>query len=111
MKTFTLHDLQTRPADLIDHAKSGESSWITHQGTPVLMAVPCDLDLADTRMATALATGLFLQEEISLGRAAQLARMSRREFTEHLASLDVPVVRISATELSRDLALFDRSSP
>jgi predicted HTH domain antitoxin len=111
MKTFTVHDLQTRPADLIDHAKSGESSWITHQGKPVVMAVSCDLDLTDTRMATALAIGLFVQEAISLGRAAQLARMSRSQFADHLASLDIPVLRISASELARDLALFDRSSP
>jgi antitoxin (DNA-binding transcriptional repressor) of toxin-antitoxin stability system len=88
MKTFTLHDLQTRTADLIDHAKGGESSWITYQGKPLVMAVSCGFDLADTRMATALATGLYLQEEISLGRAAQLAHMSRSQFVEHLASLD-----------------------
>lgn len=111
MKTFTLHDLQTRPTDLIDHAQSGEGSWITHESKPVLMAVPCAFDLTDTRMTTALATGLFLQEEISLGRAAQLANMSRSQFAEHLASLDVPVVRISASELAKELALFDRSSP
>ena len=108
MKTFTLHDLQTRPADLIHHAQNGEISLVTNQGKPVLMAVPCDVDLIDVCIPTALATGLFHQEKISLGRAAQLAGMSRSQFAEHLASLDIPVIRTNAKELANDLALFER---
>jgi antitoxin (DNA-binding transcriptional repressor) of toxin-antitoxin stability system len=109
MKTFTLHDLQTRTADLIDHAKGGESSWITYQGKPLVMAVSCGFDLADTRMATALATGLYLQEEISLG--GPTCTHEPQSVRRTPGQPGHPVLRISATELARDLALFDRASP
>lgn len=46
---------------------------------------------------------LFDEEHVSLGKAAKLAGMSRQEFMEHLARLNIPVVRYSPGELVSEL--------
>jgi prevent-host-death family protein len=108
METFTVRDLRERTGDLIRGAEEGKLSVITKHGAPVFVAVPFDEILIREGITVALAVHLFDEEQISLGKAAQLAAMGRAEFTKHLAQLNIPVIRTDAAELERDLAAFEQ---
>ena len=106
METFTVRDLRERTGDLIRGAEEGKLSVVTKHGAPVFVAVPFDEILLREGLSIALAVHLFDEEQISLGKAALLARMSREEFTKHLARLGIPVIRTTVSELEGDLAAF-----
>mgnify|MGYP006078333493 CR=1 FL=1 len=108
METFTVRDLRERTGDLIRGAEEGRLSVITKHGAPVFVAVPFDEILVREGITVALAVHLFDEEQISLGKAAQLAGMGRAEFAKHLAQLSIPVIRTDADELERDLAALDQ---
>lgn len=106
METFTVRDLRERTGDLIRGAEAGKLSVITKHGAPVFVAVPFDDILLREGVSVALAVHLFDEERISLGKAAQLAGMSRAVFTQHLAQMCIPVIRITAGELEAELVAF-----
>lgn len=106
METFTVRDLRERTGDLIRGAEEGKLSVITKHGAPVFVAVPFDDILLREGVSVALAVHLFDEERISLGKAAQLAGMSRAEFSRHLTQLRIPIIRTTAKELEGDLAAF-----
>lgn len=108
METFTVRDLRERTGDLIRGAEEGKLSVITKHGAPVFVAVPFDELLVREGITVALAVHLFDEEQISLGKAAQLAGMGRSEFTRHLGQMGIAVIRTSASELESELAAFDR---
>ncbi|QKS29676.1 MAG: UPF0175 family protein [Candidatus Accumulibacter similis] len=51
----------------------------------------------------ALATALFRDGNLSLGRAARLAEMSLPAFPQHLSRLGIPAIGGSAEEANRDM--------
>lgn len=106
MDTFTVRDLRERTGELIRDAEAGKLSIVTKHGQPVFVAVPFDEVLVREGVGVALAVKLFDEEHVSLGKAAKLAGMSRPEFMEHLARLNIPVVRYSPEELDRELETF-----
>ncbi|MEK6670097.1 MAG: type II toxin-antitoxin system prevent-host-death family antitoxin [Aquabacterium commune] len=107
METFTVRDLRERSGDLIRCAEEGKLSVVTKHGAPVFVAVPFDDILVREGVTVALAVHLFDEAQMSLSKAAQLAGMSRVEFTRHLSQLNIPVIRTDAAELERDLAAFN----
>ena len=54
------------------------------------------------------AVNLFKLGELSLGRAAKLADMSRVEFGEHVGRLGIPLVNYDPYELETELEYFNR---
>ena len=108
METFTVRDLRERTGELIRGAEEGKLSVITKHGAPVFVAVPFDEVLVREGVTVALAVHLFDEEQISLGKAAQLAGMGRAAFTKYLGALGIPVIRTTQTELERELAAFDQ---
>lgn len=106
MQTFNIRDLRDRTADLVCEAESGRLSVVTKHGQPVFLAVPFNETLLREGVAVALATRLFDEEAISLGKAARLAGMGVAEFMEHLGRLRIPVARPRAEELERELDAF-----
>lgn len=108
METFTVRDLRERTGELIRGAEEGKLSVITKHGTPVFVAVPFDETLVREGITVALAVHLFDEEQISLGKAAQLAGMSRPDFTKHLAQMGVAVIRTTSAELEQEIAAFEK---
>jgi prevent-host-death family protein len=108
METFTVRDLRERTGDLIRGAEEGKLSVITKHGAPIFVAVPFDETLVREGITVALAVHLFDEEQISLGKAAQLAGMSRAEFSKHLAQQGIAVIRTTPEELEQELAAFER---
>lgn len=108
METFTVRDLRERTGDLIRGAEEGKLSVITKHGAPVFVAVPFDETLVREGITVALAVHLFDEEQISLGKAAQLAGMSRSDFTKHLAQMGIAVIRTTSAELEQDIVAFEK---
>jgi prevent-host-death family protein len=106
MHTFTIRDLRDRTGDLVREAESGRLSVVTKHGQPVFVAVPFDEALLRDGVAVALATKLFDEEAVSLGKAARLAGMSLPDFMEHLGRLHIPVGRPRPEELEGELDAF-----
>lgn len=106
MDTFTVRDLRERTGELIRGAESGQLSLITKHGRPVFLAVPFDELLIREGIGFVLALRLFQQAEISLGKAARLAGMDRREFLTELSRQQIPVTDVSEDELNDELERF-----
>jgi prevent-host-death family protein len=107
MDTFTVRDLRERTGQLIRDAESRKLSVITKHGRPVFLAVPFDELLVREGIGLTLAVRLFQQAEISLGKAARLAGMDRKDFMAELARRRIPVADHSESELKDELEHFD----
>ena len=70
------------------------------------MAVPFDEMILKSGLIVDLAIKLFDEEAISLGRAAEIARMNRIDFMNLLGNMGIPVVRYSPGELEEELKLL-----
>jgi antitoxin (DNA-binding transcriptional repressor) of toxin-antitoxin stability system len=108
MNIFSVGEMQAQASEIIRCAQQGKLSVITLDGAPVFVAIPFDEALVRLGVTEALAVHLFDEDHISLGKAAELAGLSRVEFGRHLAQLKIPVIRGDAIELGSDLAAFDR---
>ena len=69
VQTFTIRDLRGNTGGIVRAAESGRLSVVTKHGQPIFVAVPFDEALLREGVAIALATRLFKEEAISLGKA------------------------------------------
>jgi antitoxin (DNA-binding transcriptional repressor) of toxin-antitoxin stability system len=106
VQTFTIRDLRKQTDKIVREAKSGRLSVVTKDGEPIFIAVPFDDSLLRGGLATTLATRLFDDGAISLGQAAQLARIDVTGFMEVLSRLKIPVARPRRGELEQELEAF-----
>ncbi len=65
--------------------------------------VPDSFDIDDKEVAIILATKLYEQGRLSLGQAAVLVGLTKRNFIELLGRYNVSVFNYPASELSRDV--------
>lgn len=106
MATFSIRDLRERTGDLVRTAEAGELSVVAKHGRPVFVAVPFSKTLLDRGVNVALAIKLFDDNTLPLGAAAKLAGMSHEEFMDLLGSMEIPVVRYSASDIADEVAAF-----
>ena len=107
MRSFDIHELHGRSGDFVRAVGEGRLSLITRHGQPLFVSVPFTEALLQAGVHTTLALGLFRQGDISSGRAARLAGMTRPEFLDYASSMGVPVVDYDPAELDEELAAFD----
>lgn len=67
------------------------------------LKLPDSLDLDDHEVMMFLSAKLYEQGKLSLGEAADLARLSKREFTEMLGKYGVSVFNYPSSDLSKDI--------
>lgn len=106
MGAISVEELAHRPARLIEEAESGEVAVVTKDGRPLFLVVPYDERLAKEDVHVGVAVYLYEKGVVSIGRAAKLAGLPLTEFIDRLAALNIPVVRYSPEELSREIAEF-----
>jgi len=104
MDIFTIRDLRERTGDLIREAEAGKLSVVTKHGQPVFVAIPLDEEMLRSGLHVALATRLFDEGVVSLGKAAKLARLPVESFIEKLGAAGIPAVRYDPKELDSELA-------
>lgn len=106
MHILTEEDLQRAPQQLLAGARRGESTLLTVGGTPLMLAVPL-AGTSDTRAAlTDLAAALYDAEQISLGRAAEIAGLAYVDMLDELGRRGIATIRLHPGELERELAAF-----
>ncbi|MDO4232330.1 MAG: UPF0175 family protein [Lautropia sp.] len=110
METFSIRELRERSGDLSREAEAGRLSLVVRHGRPLFISVPFTEEVLKVGVHVALAVSLFKSGDLTAGRAARLANMSRADFLAHLSALGIPVVDYDPAELSDELAVFDESS-
>jgi predicted HTH domain antitoxin len=74
---------------------------------PLTLNFPDDLDFDSKEMTLFLAAKLYEDGKLSLGKAAQTAGMSYRDFMDALSSFGVSIFNYPAEDLDRDLASIE----
>jgi len=64
--------------------------------------------LAEPGIREAVATALYRNRTLSLGRAAEISGMPIAEFMQHVSRLGIPVVDGNAASLREDAGAFSR---
>jgi antitoxin (DNA-binding transcriptional repressor) of toxin-antitoxin stability system len=109
METFTIRDLRERTGELARTAESGQLSIVTKHGQPVFIALPFDDVSLTEGVKVSLATKLFRDHVISLGRATKLSGMTKIKFMGVLGIHGISAVDYPASELDDELALLSAS--
>jgi predicted HTH domain antitoxin len=104
MDVVNVSSLKNNPSEALRKARK-DLVLVMNRDEPDALLVHLDkaqtLSLPGVRAA--LATALFRDGNLSLGRAARLADMSLPAFMRHLSRLSIPAIGGSAEETARDL--------
>lgn len=103
MQTFSIRDLRERSGALSKAAEHGDLSLVTRHGHPLFISVPFSSELVEQGVHRVLAIKLFKEGDISLGKAAKLAKMPIAEFSEYLSEIGIPVVDFSKDEFDQEM--------
>jgi predicted HTH domain antitoxin len=104
MRQVGIRELKDNPTRAVRAARD-EPVVITSRDDPEAMLLSLhNLGEHEPDVRLGIATTLFEQGSLSLGRAARLASLSIEAFMEHLGSRGIPVFRTDPTDLDQDLA-------
>ena len=106
MHTLTDDEIKREPARLLADAQRGEVSLVTTDGQAVFMTVPLEKGAPAPGALLDLAATLYDAEQISLGRAAEIAGLAYADMMDELGRRGIATLRLRPGELDRDLAAF-----
>lgn len=106
MHTLTDDDVKREPSQLLDGAQRGQVTVITCQGQALLMTLPLDHGAPAPGALLDLAASLYDNEQISLGRAAEIAGLAYADMMDELGRRGIATIRLRPDELERELAAF-----
>lgn len=104
MHAFKVHELKNNPSEALRKAKTGPVIIMKgDQPEAVLFHLDDDSLLSQPGMRLALATALFKEGRLALGRAARVAEIPLAEFIRHLSREAIPAISGKASEVKHDL--------
>ena len=108
MKSVNVRELKNNPSAALRQAREGVVVVMNRDKADALL-VHLDHDklLGMPGVRLALATALFRDGNLPVGRAARLAGVTTVEFIQHLSRSGIPVVSESPAELRRDVETLD----
>ena len=106
MHTLTAEEFKREPTSLLDDASCGEPTLVTCDGLALLMTMPLGPQAKVPATLLDLATMLYGGEQISLGRAAEVAGLAYSEMIDELGRRGIATIRLRPGELERELAAF-----
>jgi len=108
MEVVNVSGLKNNPSDALRRARK-DLVVVMNRDEPDALLVHLDKDqaLSMPGVRAALATALFRDGNLSLGRAARLAEMAIADFMSHLSRLGIPAIGGSGEETARDLDTLD----
>jgi predicted HTH domain antitoxin len=104
MKQVGIRELKDNPTRAVRAARTGPVVITNRDDPEAILLSLRGLGEHEPDVRLGLATALYEQEALSLGRSAALAGVSIERFMEHLGSRGIPVFRIAAADLDADLA-------
>ncbi len=104
MHAFKVNELKNNPSAALRKAKTAPVI-IMKRDRPEAVIFHLDDDslLSQPGMRLALATALFKDGHLALGRAARVAEIPLAEFIRHLSREGIPVISGKAREVKADL--------
>ncbi len=106
MHTLTADDIKREPAQLLDDAQRGQVSLVTTDGQAVFMTLPLESGAPAPGALLDVAAQLYDLEQISLGRAAEIAGLAYADMMDELGRRGIATIRLRPGELERELAAF-----
>lgn len=106
MKQVGIRELKDNPTRAIRAARGGPVVITNRDDPEAILLSLRDLGEHEPDVRLGIATALYEQEALSLGRSAALAGVSIERFMEHLGSRGIPVFRTAAVDIDSDLAAF-----
>jgi predicted HTH domain antitoxin len=106
MHTLTDQEIKRNPLRPLEGALRGESTLVLADGHAVMMAVPLGAHASTTQTLLDLAVQLYDSQEISLGRAAEIAGVAYADMVDELGRRGIATLRMQTGDLERELAAF-----
>ena len=103
MHTLNADDLAAEPQRLLDDARKGQGDIVLVEGRPLMLTVPLGADAGSPEALMEIAITLYESDQISLGRAAEVAGLPYGRMVDELGRRGIPVVRYSVEDLEREL--------
>jgi len=117
MKAVNIRQLKNNPSAALRMARQNPVV-VMNRDQPEALLVHLDDQalLAEPGVRRALATALYREESLSLGRAAQIAGLSIAEFMQHASRLGIPIFHGTASSIREEARRVEswrkkRSSP
>jgi predicted HTH domain antitoxin len=107
MHAVKVSELKNNPSEALRHARRAPVIVMKgDQPEAVIFHLDNDGLLSEPGMRLALATALFKEGHLSLGRAAKLADMPLGEFIPYLGSRGIPAITGTAEDARKDLEVL-----
>ena len=103
MQSFSIRDLRERSGALSQEIEQGNLALVTRHGHPLFISLPFSSELLEQGVHITLAVKLFKEGDISLGKAAKIAKMGKVHFIEYVSKLGLPVVDFDKDELDSEM--------
>ena len=108
MKAVSVRQLKSNPSAALRDAREQPVMVLNRQQPEALLVhLSDDSLLAEPGIRLALATALYKDESLSLGRAARFSGQPLAEFIGHISRLGIPVVH-GANTVREDVATLDK---
>jgi predicted HTH domain antitoxin len=104
MKAVNIRQLKNNPSDALRMARQ-DLVVVMNRDKPEALLIHLDDEklLSEPGVRVALATTLYKDESLSLGKAAKLAHMVLVEFMQHVSRQGIPVIRGDAGTVKEDM--------
>ena len=108
MKAFSVRELKNNPSVALRAAREHPVVVLNrHQPEAVLFHLDDESLLSESGIRCALATALYRDRSLSLGRAARFSRLGTAAFIQHISKLGIPVVQGTAVTIDQDAETID----
>jgi prevent-host-death family protein len=106
LNSYSIRELRVRIDELVRSAEAGEPFVVTKDGQPLFIALPFADTLLANGVMVSLAAKLFRDHVVSLGKAAELAGMTKVKFFAALGAFGIPAVGYPASDLVMEHSLL-----
>jgi predicted HTH domain antitoxin len=107
MHAVKVHELKNNPSEALRRARKGPVIVMKgDEPEAVIFHLDSNALLSEPGMRLALATALFAEGHLSLGRAAGMANMPLAEFIPYLGSRGIPAITGTAEDARKDLEVL-----
>ncbi|MBK6787556.1 MAG: UPF0175 family protein [Betaproteobacteria bacterium] len=103
MSTLTAEEVMAYPQRLLNDARRGQADIVLVEGQPMLLTMPLGSNTGTPEALLELAVALYESDQISLGRAAEVAGLPYSSMIDELGRRGIPAVRYSVEDLDREL--------
>jgi predicted HTH domain antitoxin len=103
MKTMAIRDLKNNPSALTKALENHESVFISKHGKPIGLTLPLTDQVIGEGLIKASAIEAYKNNQISLGKFAQLIGVDKNEAMRILSDLKIDMVEYETNELLSDV--------